>query len=191
MFGWDTPAARVTCYNMQGEPILPTKQKKVSVIKTGELLSQSPIETGFFHTSSDAFAIYQLKGGDSTRHLRFEPLARLQQTGETVDQANYQCVYTAPFPVNVPNKPMELSHFDCWASTFGETSTSIELAPEGVDCQGGYSSHQTDSAHLWLNEGFSNILSPFNRQSNATTSYFQREPTCALFLFIFFEKTVP
>ena len=25
-----------------------------------------------------------------------------------------------------------LSHFDCWASTFGETSTSIELAPEGT-----------------------------------------------------------
>lgn len=24
-----------------------------------------------------------------------------------------------------------LQHFDCWASTFGETSTSIELAPEG------------------------------------------------------------
>ena len=25
-----------------------------------------------------------------------------------------------------------LTHFDCWASTFGETSTSIELAPEGT-----------------------------------------------------------
>ena len=25
-----------------------------------------------------------------------------------------------------------LSHFDCWASTFGETSTAIELAPEGT-----------------------------------------------------------
>ena len=25
-----------------------------------------------------------------------------------------------------------LSHFDCWASTFGETTTSIELAPEGT-----------------------------------------------------------
>ena len=23
------------------------------------------------------------------------------------------------------------SHFDCWASTFGETVTAIELAPEG------------------------------------------------------------
>ena len=26
-----------------------------------------------------------------------------------------------------------LIHFDCWASTFGETTTSIELAPEGTD----------------------------------------------------------
>ena len=25
----------------------------------------------------------------------------------------------------------ELTHFDCWASTFGETTTAIELAPEG------------------------------------------------------------
>jgi N12 class adenine-specific DNA methylase len=23
-----------------------------------------------------------------------------------------------------------LAHFDCWASTFGETQTAIELAPE-------------------------------------------------------------
>ena len=25
----------------------------------------------------------------------------------------------------------DLQHFDCWASTFGETVTAIELAPEG------------------------------------------------------------
>ena len=29
-----------------------------------------------------------------------------------------------------------LQHFDCWASTFGETSTSIELAPEGYTLVG-------------------------------------------------------
>lgn len=27
---------------------------------------------------------------------------------------------------------MELQHFDAWASTFGETTTAIELAPEGT-----------------------------------------------------------
>ena len=26
----------------------------------------------------------------------------------------------------------KLTHFDCWASTFGETTTAIELAPEGT-----------------------------------------------------------
>lgn len=29
-------------------------------------------------------------------------------------------------------KRMNLTHFDCWASTFGETTTAIELAPEGT-----------------------------------------------------------
>ena len=29
-------------------------------------------------------------------------------------------------------KEKGLAHFDCWASTFGETTTAIELAPEGT-----------------------------------------------------------
>lgn len=29
-------------------------------------------------------------------------------------------------------KRKDLTHFDCWASTFGETTTAIELAPEGT-----------------------------------------------------------
>lgn len=29
-------------------------------------------------------------------------------------------------------KEKQLAHFDCWASTFGQTTTSIELAPEGT-----------------------------------------------------------
>ena len=28
-------------------------------------------------------------------------------------------------------KRNSLTHFDCWASAFGETTTAIELAPEG------------------------------------------------------------
>jgi N12 class adenine-specific DNA methylase len=31
---------------------------------------------------------------------------------------------------------MNLTHFDAWASTFGETVTAIELAPEDVECEG-------------------------------------------------------
>ena len=42
------------------------------------------------------FSIYQLKHGDETRDLRFEPYDRLQATGNVVDRANYELVYSAP-----------------------------------------------------------------------------------------------
>ena len=44
----------------------------------------------------DTFSIYQLKHGDETRDLRFEPYDRLQATGNSVDRANYELVYSAP-----------------------------------------------------------------------------------------------
>ena len=44
----------------------------------------------------DTFSIYQIKGGDETRDLRFEPYDRLQATGNVVDKANYELVYSAP-----------------------------------------------------------------------------------------------
>ena len=44
----------------------------------------------------DTFSIYQLKRGDETRDLRFEPYDRLQATGHSVDRANYELIYTAP-----------------------------------------------------------------------------------------------
>ena len=44
----------------------------------------------------DTFSIYQLKRGDETRELRFEPYDRLQAAGHAVDPANYELVYTAP-----------------------------------------------------------------------------------------------
>jgi len=43
----------------------------------------------------DTFSIYQLKHGDETRDLRFEPYDRLQATGNVVDKANYELVYSA------------------------------------------------------------------------------------------------
>ena len=43
----------------------------------------------------DTFSIYQLKRGDETRDLRFEPYDRLTATGHTVDPANYDLIYTA------------------------------------------------------------------------------------------------
>ena len=44
----------------------------------------------------DTFSIYQLKRGDETRDLRFEPYDRLQAAGNVVDRANYELVYSAP-----------------------------------------------------------------------------------------------
>ena len=44
----------------------------------------------------DTFSIYQLKRGDETRDLRFEPYDRLRATGHAVDRANYELIYTAP-----------------------------------------------------------------------------------------------
>ena len=44
----------------------------------------------------DTFSIYQLKRGDETRDLRFEPYDRLQAAGHAVDRANYELIYTAP-----------------------------------------------------------------------------------------------
>ena len=41
------------------------------------------------------FSIYQLKHGDETRDLRFEPYDRLQATGNVVNKANYELVYSA------------------------------------------------------------------------------------------------
>ena len=44
----------------------------------------------------DTFSIYQLKGGDETRDLRFEPYDRLHAAGKAVDPANYDLIYSAP-----------------------------------------------------------------------------------------------
>ena len=44
----------------------------------------------------DSFSIYQLKHGDETRDLRFEPYDRLTAAGHTVDPANYDLIYSAP-----------------------------------------------------------------------------------------------
>ena len=44
----------------------------------------------------DTFTIYQLKRGDETRDLRFDPLDRLTAAGYSVDKANYDLIYSAP-----------------------------------------------------------------------------------------------
>lgn len=44
----------------------------------------------------DSFSIYQLKRGDETRDLRFEPYDRLTAAGHAVDPANYDLIYSVP-----------------------------------------------------------------------------------------------
>ena len=44
----------------------------------------------------NTFSIYQIKGGDETRDLHFEPYDRLTAAGHRVDAKNYTLVYSAP-----------------------------------------------------------------------------------------------
>lgn len=44
----------------------------------------------------DIFTIYQLKDGEQTQGIRFEPLAAVAAAGRAVELANYNSVYTAP-----------------------------------------------------------------------------------------------
>jgi len=53
---------------------------------------QQPVTAG----QDDTYSIYQLKEGDGTRDLRFEPFDRLQRLGLAIDPVNYELVYTAP-----------------------------------------------------------------------------------------------
>ena len=58
------------------------------------LYAQAQAQTA--EQDKDTFSIYQLKRGDETRDLRFEPYDRLQAAGLTIDRVNYELVYTAP-----------------------------------------------------------------------------------------------
>jgi hypothetical protein len=57
---------------------------------------QEQREAAFLNASQDAFAIYQVKGGDELRDIRFEPLSWLESKGIAVDHGNYDLAYTAP-----------------------------------------------------------------------------------------------
>jgi len=50
---------------------------------------------------SYSYSIYQVKEGDQTRGIRFEPLERLLAAGGQVDRANYDLVYAGPFDTSV------------------------------------------------------------------------------------------
>ena len=55
------------------------------------------------------YMVYQLKGGEETRDLRFESLDHLAQLGYTVDPANYDLIYAAAF---TPGETLETIYRD-------------------------------------------------------------------------------
>ena len=55
------------------------------------------------------YMVYQLQGGDKTLDLRFEPLDSIRAMGHTVDAANYELVYAAPFK---PGESLETIYRD-------------------------------------------------------------------------------
>jgi hypothetical protein len=56
----------------------------------------APISGGDAPEHGDSFTIYQLKDGDETRDIRFEPYNKLLAAGLVVDPANYDKTYSAP-----------------------------------------------------------------------------------------------
>lgn len=71
--------------------------EKPLIQKTPPAARMAHLESAFFNAPEDGFAIYQLRRGEETRDLRFEPLERVRALGQTVDHANYDLIYTAPF----------------------------------------------------------------------------------------------
>ena len=59
-------------------------------------LPPQEVEAQFLEQTQNAFAIYQLKGGEDLRDYRFEGMDWLIGHGLTVDRSNYELVYTAP-----------------------------------------------------------------------------------------------
>lgn len=58
--------------------------------------AQPPEKQAGQSREENTFSIYQLKRGEETRGLRFEPFDRLRAAGHAVERANYEPVYTAP-----------------------------------------------------------------------------------------------
>ncbi len=68
------------------------RQQKVAAQE--QFTQEQPAQEAPQH--KDTFSIYQIKGGDETRDLRFEPYDRLIAAGHRVDAKNYTLVYSAP-----------------------------------------------------------------------------------------------
>ena len=100
--------------------------------------------------AEDTFTIYQLKRGDETRDLRFEPYDRLQATGQALDPAKYDLVYSAPLaPGTTLDSIYEKFNIDHPADFKGH---SLSVSDVVVLHQNGQ-----DAAHYVDSAGFQNV----------------------------------
>ena len=75
----------------------PEKCRELMAQLTAGKLTQGEVKEFYAKAQEkDTFSIYQIKGGDETRDLRFEPYDRLIAAGHRVDVKNYTLVYSAP-----------------------------------------------------------------------------------------------
>ena len=75
----------------------PEKCRELMAQLTAGKLTQGEVKEFYAKAQEkDTFSIYQIKGGDETRNLRFEPYDRLTAAGHRVDAKNYALVYSAP-----------------------------------------------------------------------------------------------
>ena len=75
----------------------PEKCRELMAQLTAGKLTQGEVKEFYAKAQEkDTFSIYQIKGGDETRDLRFEPYDRLTAAGHRVDAKNYALVYSAP-----------------------------------------------------------------------------------------------
>ena len=79
------------CRELMGQ----LKSGKLTEGQVKELYAKAQETAKTAEQDKGTFSIYQLKHGDETRDLRFEPYDRLQATGNVVDKANYELVYSA------------------------------------------------------------------------------------------------
>ena len=68
---------------------------------------QEDRERAFLDHGGDCFAIYQLRHDDSTRHLAYEPLERIQAAGQSPRRENYELAYTGELSFGLGSSALE------------------------------------------------------------------------------------
>ena len=69
------------------------RQPGVFLVIEDRMKHQEQREATFLKTSQDAFAIYQVKGGNELRNIRFEPLSWLESKGLISERYNANALH--------------------------------------------------------------------------------------------------